>query len=118
MQNDFYSMDRLVEFGMNMAVANQMVGSMNQTLKQMDIPGTGKAEHPQPEAVYYAAIDGKQEDPYSITEIGRLITDKKIVKETYVWKTGMEKWDLAQNVDEILRLVALTPPPIPKSPKQ
>ena len=114
MYNGFYSMDRLIEFGMSMAVANQMVNSMNQAIKQMDVPGAGRSNpvttH---EPIYYAVIDGKQAGPYSKTEISRLVNEKKIGKETYVWKPGMEKWELAQNVDEILRLVALSPPPMP-----
>ena len=115
MENEFYTIDRLVEFGMSMAVANQMVNSMNQTLNNMNIPGAGKSiPTKQPETVYYAVLDGNQAGPYSLTEVSRLINEKRIVKETYVWKPGMEKWDLAQNVEEILRLVALSPPPIPK----
>lgn len=43
----------------------------------------------------------------------RLILEKKIVKETYVWKLGMLQWDLEENIEEVLRLVALTPPPVP-----
>lgn len=111
--NNFYSMDKLVEFGMGMAIANQMAASMNQALDQMNIPGAGKAMPVQTETVYYAVLDGKQAGPYSLTEVSRLIAEKKIVKETYVWKLGMAKWDLAENIDEVLQLVALTPPPLP-----
>jgi hypothetical protein len=60
---------------------------------------------------FYAIIDGKQSGPYSEQELSRLITDKKIVKETYIWKPGMVKWDIAENIPEVLKLVALSPPP-------
>ena len=115
MDNEFYSIDRLVEFGMSMAVANQMVSSMNKALDHMNVPGANIPASSQQGSMYYAVINGEQTGPYSLTEISRLINDKKIVKETYVWKPGMEKWDIAQNVEEILRLVALSPPPIPKT---
>lgn len=69
------------------------------------------------ETVYYAVLDGKQAGPYSLTEVARLIAEKRIVKETYVWKPSMAKWDLAENVDELLRLVDLTPPPLPQGIK-
>lgn len=114
MSNDFYSMDKLVEFGMGVAVANQMATSMNQALNQMQIPGAGNAISSKAETIYYAVIDGKQAGPFSLTELSRLITEKKIVKETYVWKPGMPGWDLAENVSEVLRLVAITPPPLPE----
>lgn len=112
--NNFYSMDKLVEFGMGVTIANQMATSMNQTLNQMTIPGAGKAMPTQSEIFYYAVLDGRQFGPYSLTELSRLIADKKIVKETYIWKPGMAQWDLVENVEEVLRLIALTPPPIPQ----
>lgn len=111
--NNFYSIDKLVEFGMGLGIATQMAASMNHILAQTEIPGAGQVMPNQTETVYYAVLDGKQAGPYSLTEVARLIAEKKIVKETYVWKLGMSKWDLAGNVEEVLRLVALTPPPIP-----
>lgn len=112
--NDFYSMDKLVEFGMGIAVAGQMAQSMNQSLRAMDLPGAGKVMPSTQPPVYYAVIDGRAAGPYSLTELSRLITERKIVKETYIWKPGMPQWELAENVGEVLRLVALTPPPIPQ----
>ncbi len=114
MSDNFYSMDKLVEFGMGMAIANQMAQSMNQTLNHMQIPGAGKSmQNSNTETVYFAVLDGKAAGPFSLIEIARLISEKRIVKETYIWKPGMQKWDLAENVNEILKLVALIPPPIP-----
>ena len=111
--NNFYSIDKLVEFGMGVSIANQMVNSMNQAIDKMKIPGAGAPIQSANPSVYYAVIDGKSEGPFSLTELSRLIAEKKIVKETYVWKPGMANWDLAQNVNEVLSLVALTPPPVP-----
>lgn len=113
MSVDFFSIDKLVEFGMSVAIANQMASSMNQTLNQMQIPGAGKTMSAGIDNIYYAVIDGRQSGPYSQTELSRLIAEKKIVKETYIWKPGMLQWELAENVAEVLRLVAITPPPIP-----
>lgn len=112
--NDFYSMDKLVEFGMGMAVADQMAQSMNRTLNEMNIPGSGKAPSQKTEDVYYIVFEGKQAGPFSKSEMSRLIEDKKIDKKTYVWKPGMKNWDLAENISEVLALVALTPPPLPE----
>jgi hypothetical protein len=113
---DFYSIDRLLEFGMGMAVAQQMVQSMNETMRHMHIPGVQNPMQPQqntvPARVYYAVFDGKQAGPFSETEIVRLIADKKLSKETLVWCPGLDSWKTAENIPEILRLVALTPPAI------
>jgi hypothetical protein len=116
-EGSFYSMDRLIEFGMSMAVAQQMTRSMNETMAGMHIPG---AQNPlnrdlraPPERIYYIQLEGKQAGPFSETEVGRLINDKKISKETYVWHPGLREWKTAENVPEILRLAALIPPPLP-----
>ncbi|MDR2313806.1 MAG: DUF4339 domain-containing protein [Spirochaetaceae bacterium] len=111
-EHSFYSIDRLIEFGLGMGIAQQMVQMMNHTMANMHIPGAG---NPMPQAVqsarlYYAVLDGKQAGPFSETEMARLIADKKIVKETYIWYPGLREWKTAENVPEILRLVALTPP--------
>jgi hypothetical protein len=111
-ENSFYSIDRLVEFGMSMAIARQMVQSMNQTMADMRIPGAGNPMPAPPQRMYYAVLDGKQAGPFSETEIVRLINDRKLSKETYVWHTGLREWKTAENVPEIVRLVALAPPPI------
>jgi len=116
--SDFYSTDKLVEFGMSMGIAQQMVKTMNDVLKSMYIPGAMNPMHPSigttpsspPPQVVYAIFDGKQSGPYSETECARLTAEKRIVKETYVWMPGMKDWQLAENTPSLLRLVALTPP--------
>jgi hypothetical protein len=113
-EHSFYSTGRLVEFGMSMAIAQQMVQSMNQTMAAMRIPGAGNPmpQTAQAQRVYYAVLEGKQAGPFSETEIARLINDKKVAKETYLWHTGLREWKTAENIPEILRLAAITPPPI------
>ena len=109
--NDFFSIDRLVDFGMGMAVAQQMVKTMNETMANMNIPGSMKTFQSEPQSFYYAIIDGKQAGPFSPSELSRLITEKKIVKETYIWKPGLANWVLAEDLPDVLKLVALLPPP-------
>jgi hypothetical protein len=111
--NNFYSTDRLIEFGMSMAIAQQMVGSMNKIMAETVVPNAHlPSQKTAPERVYYAVFEGKQAGPFSETEIARLIGDKKITKETLVWHPGLTEWKTAENIPEILRLVALTPPAI------
>jgi hypothetical protein len=111
-EKSFYSIDRLVEFGMGMAIAQQMVKTMNETMSTMHVPGAGNPMNGQQQTarVYYAVLDDKQAGPFSEAEIARLIRDKKLSKETYIWYPGLTGWKTAENVPEILRLVALTPP--------
>ncbi len=111
-ESSFFSMNNLVEFGMGMAVAQQMVKTMNHSIDNMKVPGSSSSI-PAPQSLYYAVIDGNQMGPLSEQDVNTLVRDKKIVNETYMWKPGMLTWKLAEKIPEVVRLVALTPPPIP-----
>ena len=108
--NSFFSIDRLVEFGMGMAIAQQMVKTMNETMQNMYVPGAMNPMQSPQQQFYYAIIEEKQAGPFSEQELSRLIAEKKVVKETYIWKPGMSKWEIAECLPDILKLVALTPP--------
>lgn len=118
-ESGFYSIDRLVEFGLTLGVATQMANSMNASLQAMRIPGARNAMQlnvlagNQP--IYYVVLDGKSVGPLATSELSRLIAQRRVTKETYVWKPGMPDWQLAESVPEVLKLVALTPPPVPKA---
>ena len=116
-EGSFYSIDRLVEFGLTLGVATQMASSMNASLQAMQIPGARNPMQPnaltEDQPLFYAVLDGKSVGPLAISELSRLIAEKRVTKETYVWKPGMPDWQLAENVPEVLKLVALTPPPVP-----
>lgn len=109
--NNFFSINSLVEFGMGMAIAQQMVKTMNHSIDNMKVPGSYSTQ--QPQSLFYAVIEGKQVGPLSEQDISQLIRDKKIVNETYMWKPSMPDWVIAENMPEIVRLVALCPPPLP-----
>jgi hypothetical protein len=108
--NSFFSVDRLIEFGMGMSIAQQMVKSMNESMQKMHVPGAMNSlgannNH------FFVVIKDQQIGPLTESEMTHLITEKKISKETYVWMPGMSNWDLIVNVPEALKLVALSPPP-------
>jgi hypothetical protein len=113
--DSFFSTNRLVEFGMSIAIAQQMVNTMNNAMANMHIPGSmNPMQTPAPQ-FYYAMIDGNQAGPFSEQELSRLILEKKIIKDSYIWKPGLPKWEIAENLPEILKLVALAPPPFQKN---
>jgi len=110
-EESFFSINRLVEFGMSLAIAQQMVKTMNDAMSNMQIPGSMNPMQPAQQQFYYAIIEGKQAGPFSEQELSRLISEKKVVKETYIWKPGLPKWEIAEKLPDVLRLVALSPPP-------
>ena len=109
--NNFFSINRLVEFGMGMAVAQQMVKTMNETMTNKYVHESMNPIEKSQQKFFYAMIEGYQAGPFSEQELTRLIADKKIVKETYLWMPGLSNWKLTEQIPEVLRLVALTPPP-------
>lgn len=110
--NSFFSVDRLVEFGMSMAVAQQMTQMMNKTMQEMYVPGAMNPMQPPVPKAYHVVIDGQQAGPFNEQEMMKLITDRKITKDTLVWTPGMPAWQPIEKVPQVLRLVALTPPPV------
>jgi hypothetical protein len=114
MNNDnFYSIDRLVEFGLGMGIAQQMVQSMNLALQNTYIPGTMNPQQGgirQPVS-FFVILDGKQAGPFTEGDMVRLISEGQVSKATHVWRAGMANWATCENVPEVLRLVALCPPP-------
>ena len=112
--NSFFSIDRLVEFGMGMAVANQMVSTMNRAMQTMHVTGSGQTI-PQPlQQIYFVAIDNKPVGPLNEGELSQLIYQKKVKKDTLAWMPGMLGWQPVEKVSAILKSVALTPPELPK----
>lgn len=111
--NSFFSIDRLVEFGMSAAIAQQMVNSMNVAMAGMNIPGSMPKVQPAP-PVYYVALEGKPVGPLNESELSQLIYQKKVNKDTLAWMPGMTGWRAIEKVPAILKIVALTPPELPK----
>lgn len=111
--DNFYSIDRLVEFGLGLGVAQQMVSSMNHALQNACLPGTTNpmGGGTRPPCAFFVILDGQQAGPFSEDELTRLIAQGSVGKSTYVWKAGMPNWTHCANVPEVLRLVALCPPP-------
>ena len=112
--NSFYSVDRLVEFGLNMTMAQQMVRSMNQTMQSMYVPGSIQT---MPTAAttqsIHVCIDEQIVGPLSESEFVRLIREQKIHKNTLVWIPGMLTWQKLETIPQLLRVIAITPPPLP-----
>lgn len=108
--DSFFSIDRLVEFGMGMAIAQQMVQTMNHAMSNMQVPGADRPLQPSTPPVYYVILDGQQAGPFSESELGRLVAEKKVNSSTYIWKPGMVNWQTADHMPDVLKIVALTPP--------
>lgn len=95
--NDFSSIDRLIEFGLGIAVAQQMLNTVNNCIHQMAIPGAGNSL---PALNYYVVIDEKQAGPFSHATLQEMIRQEKVKPETLIWRQGMPAWKLLKDVNE------------------
>lgn len=83
-------------------------------MQTMYVPGLGQTI-PQPmQQTYYVAIDGVPVGPLGDGDLSQLIHQKKVNKDTLAWMPGMQGWQAKENIPAILRIVALTPPDLPK----
>lgn len=106
MNNDFSSIERLMEFGMSLAVAQQMIATMNHAMGNMNVPGAGAPIAQQRE--YFVVVDGAQAGPLSEAELHQLIDSGRIQEDTLVWHRGLTTWKRISDVPEALKLVLLS----------
>jgi hypothetical protein len=112
--SDFFSVDKLVEFGLSLAISQQMVASMNQSIKNAIVPGAMDTMQTNAATeLFYFAIESQQAGPFSGRETIELLQQGKINKDTLAWKPGMNAWNKIAEIPEILKFVALTPPQLP-----
>lgn len=114
MHDDYYfSVDRLVEFGLGMAMAQQMVEMFNKSM--IPVLHTVSNQQNQPTPMIYVAVDNKALGPVHMHEIVTLFRNKDINMKSLAWMPGMPQWKAIEDIPEILRTLALTPPPLPKT---
>ena len=92
--------------GMGMAMANQM--SQNQMAAPTPPP-------PPVEHVWHVAKDGKTTGPFSKADLGRMVSEGTLQRDTYVWTAGQDGWKIAEDVVELAQLFTVMPPPPPMS---
>jgi membrane protease subunit (stomatin/prohibitin family) len=98
------------------AMGQQMAGMMNNMGQNMQ---NGMNQPPQmPNVQYFVALNGQQAGPFNLQQLQQMAQSGQLSQQTYVWKQGMAKWDLAGNVQELSMLFAppmpgATPPPMP-----
>lgn len=106
MDNDFSSVERLIEFGMSMAVAQQMVATMNHAIGNMAVPG---AEAPIcQKREYFVVVDGTQAGPLGDEELKQLIEGRRVTADTLIWYQGLHAWKMVKDVPEANRWILLS----------
>jgi len=78
-------------------------------------PAQSPAAPPPPpvEHVWHIAEGGETKGPFSKAALGRMATEGKITRDTYVWTAGQDGWMRAEDVQELAQLFTILPPPPP-----
>lgn len=108
MDSEFLSVEKLVKFGLELGIAQQMVNSMNLTMQNMSIPGSISAMHTN--KMWYIGINGNPTGPLSEIELTKMLLHKEINKESLVWTYGMSGWEPIKNVPDVLKIIIKLPP--------
>lgn len=112
-EQNFNSIEKLLEFGMSMAVAQQMMQTMNHAMQNMVIPQFNQVNVPLPTSKqFYALVNDIPQGPFSESELSSHILGNRISKETLVWFNGLPGWMMAEQVPEVAKLFAMIPPPV------
>lgn len=107
MENSLNTIDSLVDFGMSVAVAQQMINTMNHCIANMAVPGVSSRPITILLPNYYIVKDGQQAGPYTESDLERLIKSGDILAETLVWHAGLTGWTQAKNISEIGKILLL-----------
>ena len=111
--NNFNSIEKMMEFGMSMAVAQQMMQTMNHAMSQMQTPQFNNVNMPVPAPKqFYALVNDIPQGPFSESELTGHIVTGRVQKQTMVWLQGMPSWIPAEQVMDVNKLFGLVPPPI------
>ena len=108
--NSFSTIDHLVEFGMGIAIAQQMVNTMNHCISNMQIPGAGNALNQGTSSLkYHVLVNNAVAGAFTEEELSTLARAKSLTPDTMVWRPGMTGWMQAKNVPEIQKIILMNP---------
>jgi len=97
--------------GMGFAMANQMGQAMSNNQSRTNSPS---APPPVPPALqFFIVFNGAQDGPYDMPALKNLVLQKKLQKDSLVWREGMSAWTAAKDVPELNSVLGSIPPPIP-----
>ena len=121
MATDFSSLDKLIEFGLGIGIATQMMNTMNTVIARTAIPGVGinpgvanrslNVGNPicnvKSNTEYYVVYDEQVAGPLSESEMEKLVRDNKVGKKTLCWHPGLSSWKFAEEIPAVYKLLLL-----------
>ena len=90
-----------LDFGVGLAMSQQLVGQMQQPSPQTAPPP------PPPQTQWYIYHNGQQLGPLALNQL----TQQGLTAQTQVWKAGMAGWQSAAEIPELVSVLTSAPPP-------
>lgn len=95
------------------AMGGQMANMMNQMGQNMNQAMNTPTPPPLPQIQYFVSVNGQNAGPFNLQQLQQLVQNGQLTRNTYVWKNGMQNWELAGSVQELSMLFGAVPPPPP-----
>jgi membrane protease subunit (stomatin/prohibitin family) len=91
-----------------LTIGSQMSGISNilSTVNSNQPPAT-------PITKYFVLIDNKQNGPFELLEVKKMIIENKITRQTLAWKSDLDEWVPINQLSELTILFSQIPPPPP-----
>lgn len=105
------AMGMIAGMGMGNLMGGAMQGASQQQNSQRQPAGPPPLNTPPVQ--WYAAINNQQAGPFSEDQLGELIMQGKVTKESLVWRQGMADWAKAGTIPELADKFLTLPPPLP-----
>lgn len=100
------------------AIGQNIAGTMNgmmAPMQGMSANAQSVTPPPVPSSGYYVAVDGQPMGPFDKSDLRNQVADRKLTRDSLVWKQGMAEWTAAGKVDEISAIFEIPGiPPIPQ----
>jgi hypothetical protein len=61
----------------------------------------------------FVAVNGQQQGPFPVANIGLMIQQGQVNRDSLVWKQGMAAWTAAGQIPELSGFFGAVPPPMP-----
>jgi membrane protease subunit (stomatin/prohibitin family) len=98
-----------------MAMGGAMGGQMANMMNQMgqNINQQQNTPPPPPQIQYNVSVNGQTAGPFNLQQLQQMIQSGQLTQNTYVWKQGMQGWEVAGSIQELSSLFGTVPPPPP-----
>jgi hypothetical protein len=112
----FDPIERLMEFGLGLGIAQQMVGTMNQAMQQSVRVGSPEAYRASDQQAFYVVVNSAVAGPWSRQQVQSALLTGTLARDAFCWTPGMQQWARAGDIGYFQLPVTPPPPPPPPMP--